>query len=1027
MLPVIIITGNIANCDPIHVFQSPKTIATTAKFFQRQKYFHDMRANTPLPRAVDILDQVRNSSKNSIKVQSGSEWISLGPHKPNGQYQCDLGRVNTLAINPSDTNHLVAGSASGGLWQSFNNAQSWELVDMTDFMSMGITDIEFAPSDNNVIYASTGDHAASFFGCFSIGLIKSTNTGKSWSITSLAYSLDENMIIPALAVDYNDENLLLTASNKGLFVTIDGGKSWRNIDSSEYYFDVIASPDVAGVFYASTFDVYGGAKVMKIQINDTIQVNELLHLPLASRIDLAISESNPNFVYAVAVNFNNSALLGIYYSDNSGETWKQLSIENDLVERQGTYNLFLAVSPTDKNHFAYGGVLMGQTFDFGKSWNVTNTGHWDYHDFIFTRSGTQYACNDGGIYRSYNQGETWDFVANGMSITQFYRVGAHPYNKDVAIGGSQDNHAMLFMYGDFFVILSGDGMESIFNPINPSIMYVSLQRGGLSTQFLGPKQPGLFVNKKYYAESSPWLMEMKWNPHSQNELFLGKYAVSINTLASDGNTRERFFKDFGDGYAITCIEFGKTTDSIMAVSSERYLQFTTNKGDSWDTIYETEGSFSDIKMINDSIVTCTISGYGVYPKVLEINAKSGIEKDLTFNLPNISVLTLDTLRGEILIGTDIGVYKLNTSVNRWEQFGTGLPNAIINELEYVEATGCLYAASWGRGLWKMDLCETEPLLMNYSGHISPCDNDSIVTFEVVNYDSTKQYIWHDGSNGRYHYYDFRDSTDTPVPYSVFVSEYGQSSCNASSDHIAYIRYQEPIMPWITNVDRIPGCQGRQLRLRARGLNDVKYSSIKWSNGVENQTEIAVVTEGNYSFIITMPNGCEYSSDSIWISFADLPPPPTIYRDGIFLKTNSKLQHRWTYNGEILKQSSGNSIVIEKPGLYTSQLIVGNNCQSELDSFYVEGANLKIGDKPYINIFPQPASSAITIDIFNCKSPSIIVKIFDIKGKEILQKSIGFSTPFRTITLDPGCLPIGIYYVQVIDREDLIYKRFVIYG
>ena len=52
------------------------------------------------------------------------------------------------------------------------------------------------------------------------------------------------------------------------------------------------------------------------------------------------------------------------------------------------------------------------------------------------------------------------------------------------------------------------------------------------------------------------------------------------------------------------------------------------------------------------------------------------------------------------IGTDVGVYYMDESLNLWEPFMTGLPNVIVNELEIQDNHSQLVAATYGRGIWR---------------------------------------------------------------------------------------------------------------------------------------------------------------------------------------------------------------------------------------------------------------------------------------------------------------------------------------
>ncbi|MDA9056482.1 T9SS type A sorting domain-containing protein, partial [Flavobacteriaceae bacterium] len=77
------------------------------------------------------------------------------------------------------------------------------------------------------------------------------------------------------------------------------------------------------------------------------------------------------------------------------------------------------------------------------------------------------------------------------------------------------------------------------------------------------------------------------------------------------------------------------------------------------------------------------------------------------DLPNFAALALvwDTTYNEdvLYLGMNYGVYYLRENTTSWVAYNTGLPNVFVNELEVNTADDSLYAASYGRGLWRVDL------------------------------------------------------------------------------------------------------------------------------------------------------------------------------------------------------------------------------------------------------------------------------------------------------------------------------------
>ena len=71
--------------------------------------------------------------------------------------------------------------------------------------------------------------------------------------------------------------------------------------------------------------------------------------------------------------------------------------------------------------------------------------HADAHDLVHDPHipGVVWYCNDGGIYRYEEFGETWTDYSNGLAITQFYRIDVSQIGELKLMAGSQDNGGWL--------------------------------------------------------------------------------------------------------------------------------------------------------------------------------------------------------------------------------------------------------------------------------------------------------------------------------------------------------------------------------------------------------------------------------------------------------------------------------------------------------------------------------------------------------------------------------------------------------
>lgn len=76
--------------------------------------------------------------------------------------------------------------------------------------------------------------------------------------------------------------------------------------------------------------------------------------------------------------------------------------------------------------------------------------------------------------------------------------------------------------------------------------------------------------------------------------------------------------------------------------------------------------------------------------------------DISANLPDLPLNSIKVLAGgAIVAGTDLGtVYTPSATNGTWYRLGDGLPLTVVDDIE-VGPTGDVYAATYGRGIWKI--------------------------------------------------------------------------------------------------------------------------------------------------------------------------------------------------------------------------------------------------------------------------------------------------------------------------------------
>lgn len=701
------------------------------KQFKRWEYFWKNRiysdGSFPTGKELDLLFE-KSKNKNNPTLQSADQWKFIGRTTSPGGYN-GLGRINVVKEDPNNSNIWWAGAASGGLWKTTNKGQSWTTsTDNTNNLStIGISDVEIHPTNSSIMYLATGDRDAN--NTYGVGVLKSTNGGQSWNTTGLSYDVSNFRIVNRILIDPSNNNKLFAAVNNGVYISTDAGSNWNRTlqgnckdiefkptNSQVVYATVHANP---GKFYKSTD---GGSNWTEI-------TNGLPNSDIR-RIEIAVTPADNDNVYLVASK-NNNGLRGVYLSTNSGDSFTLLadspnmlshSIDGSSSGGQGWYDLAIAVPNNDKNTIFVGGVVTWVSTNLGVDWELSNfwyntggvpTVHADQHDFHFTKDHTFLVGNDGGVYASTNKGDTWQWLSEGLGITQYYKISASPETLDFLIGGSQDNGTMIKKKnGSWDDAVGGDGMKCLFDPTDEDIVYASIQNGDPLVKSTNGGNSFKRINdedndNEYddITDNGPWVTPYDLDPSNTNIMYVGMQNIWKST--DGGKTFAKKTVSNNNSFVEVYVS-KKNPNYVYALTSNQFFR-STDKGESWTGVARpgsTSASDFCIHPNNENILWATNGNWNGSSKVFYSTNGGDSWDNISSGLPNLPInciLYEDENVNRIYIGTDIGVYYRDDNTNAWTEFSEGLPRVIVDDLDINKANGRLYAGTYGRGFWFRDL------------------------------------------------------------------------------------------------------------------------------------------------------------------------------------------------------------------------------------------------------------------------------------------------------------------------------------
>lgn len=667
-----------------------------------------------------------NDRNNTHRVQSLAGWTYAG--SVNVPSNGDAGRLNRIRINPSNSNILYACAPSGGLWVSTNGGSSWSTK--TDKLAdLATSDVAIDYTNTNVMYLATGDGDGIGGGATTpstIGVLKSTDGGNTWNQTSLYYTLQSSgpneLTVNELLINPVHHNTVFAATSFGLYFTSNGGISWNMVMSGNIK-DMAFEPSKSSVMYATTAigqfyrSVDSGYSFTKVALPSSSG---------AGRMALAVTAANGSYVYVLADNSSDYSFLGLWQSTDEGQTFTLKSTSPNLLGEmpsgfgtggQGWYDLTLAASPTNASEILVGGVNIWRSTNGGASWNLNGSQsgfgapyvHADIHHIIYENGTTCFAACDGGLYKTPNNGGSWNDLGNGLEISEQYSIGLSASNSSLWITGWQDNGTNLASGGSWTEAFGGDGMDCFIDYSNNNNLYCETYQGGfqLSTNG-GSNFNSIAINT---SEVAAWVTPWIQDPKNANSIFAGIENVwkstnkgsSWNPISTWGQT----------GNSILAIAVAPSSDQYIYASNSGFLYGTSNGGGSWTNI--SVGLPLGIAQITGIAVDSnnplrlwvTFSGFSATNKVFQSVNGGTSWTNISSGLPNLPVNCIVFQKGGVAdamyVGTDMGVYYRDTinTGGTWVSYNMGLPNVMIDDLQIYRPTNILRAATYGRGTWQI--------------------------------------------------------------------------------------------------------------------------------------------------------------------------------------------------------------------------------------------------------------------------------------------------------------------------------------
>ena len=398
----------------------------------------------------------------------------------NGGRSWELRRIGVsycyqVAVHPRSSGTVFAATTSG-IYRSANGGAAWSRVSQGLPRKYGATLIAFDPSREDRLFAWIQQAG---FDPPQVGeLVRSNDGGTTWQ--KLPGGPQQNQRIQSLAVDPRQPQTLYASVNRGVYKSVDGGRTWKPTALSSVAVYTLKMHAGLGDVYAGT-----GRGLFRSHDGGATWVRYSQGLEGAAVVALAFSPSPAPTVYAGVVDFCERA--GVFKSVDAGSSWS--------FSGRGISALLVAsvaVDPTNPNVlWVIASQVAFRSADRGRTWARVSPGPGGgaggaVQVAVDPLDGaTVYlVLPDGTVRRTRDSGETWEtaghlpstpFQCSGAALaidprtpTTLYTVPG-PEGHGLGIAKSTDGGATWFD-------LQGDPADMVFGglviaPSSPSTLY----------------------------------------------------------------------------------------------------------------------------------------------------------------------------------------------------------------------------------------------------------------------------------------------------------------------------------------------------------------------------------------------------------------------------------------------------------------------------------------------------------------------------------------------------------------------------
>jgi photosystem II stability/assembly factor-like uncharacterized protein len=403
------------------------------------------------------------------------KWRSIGPASAGG-------RITDIRALDTDFRFAIVSAASGGVWKTENAGTTWTpIFDRYGASSIGA--VAIFQKDPRTLWVGAGEANNRNSVAWGDGIYKSEDGGETFRNLGLHDTFQISRVVthpsdPATVYLAALGNLWAYTGERGVFKTVDGGKTWQKLagglpaDGKTGATDLVMDPANPDVLYAAFYQRLrrpwrfdsGGPNGGIFKTTDGGRNWKKLTSGLpdgpTGRIGLDVYRRNPKIVMAIVEHGFQCAGgrgapapkpecadmtklgTGVYRSEDGGETWKFLNRYNN----RPFYYSQIRINPSDDQLVYVLATSFMMSRDGGRTLTQAQAPfgpNYDHHAMWIdpTNKDRFYLGKDKGLTLTHDHGRSFIYFDN-LPIAQFYKVATDMRDPYAIYGGLQDNGAI---------------------------------------------------------------------------------------------------------------------------------------------------------------------------------------------------------------------------------------------------------------------------------------------------------------------------------------------------------------------------------------------------------------------------------------------------------------------------------------------------------------------------------------------------------------------------------------------------------